>query len=339
MSETRNVLIYDPFCPKPYTTETLGNEAMGGTEATVLRIAYALAQENWNVSVMQHNRDTLRPEFSDSMPFRLKYVGLGDHTFKPTSVVTLRDPAIALQNAVRWPNAKHFLWAHDVATPNTYPGGIGAKLKKASVTVITVSDWHRNQVITLLHSTSETLPVVFRIYNPVVVPLDVVNIAYDKNKLVFFSSPHKGLAAVLRLFEILRKQDPEFRLIVGNPGYIALPGIIYPDGVEILGPLPHSAMLAHVASSLCVFYPNQVFPETFGLVMAEANAVGTPVLTYKVGAATEVTNHPNECVSPGHYETILRRVMEWKAGARPKVKANPEFNIKEVISQWNRLLK
>src|SRR5579884_2370802 len=45
------VLFYDPGCPAPYSRRTLETAALGGTEATVVRIAEAL-----DADVMQHNR-------------------------------------------------------------------------------------------------------------------------------------------------------------------------------------------------------------------------------------------------------------------------------------------
>src|SRR5690348_10745745 len=45
------VLFFDPGCPAPYSRLTLDEAALGGTEATVVRIAEAL-----DAVVIQHNR-------------------------------------------------------------------------------------------------------------------------------------------------------------------------------------------------------------------------------------------------------------------------------------------
>lgn len=45
------VLFFDPVCAHPYDTGTLRLQAMGGTEATVVRVADAL-----EALVVQHNR-------------------------------------------------------------------------------------------------------------------------------------------------------------------------------------------------------------------------------------------------------------------------------------------
>ena len=46
-----HTVFFDPSCPKPYDTRTLRNEAMGGSEATLVRIAECL-----DALVVQHNR-------------------------------------------------------------------------------------------------------------------------------------------------------------------------------------------------------------------------------------------------------------------------------------------
>ncbi len=47
-----NILFYDPACQQPYDTQTLRQQALGGTEASCVRIADALG-----AFVMQHNRE------------------------------------------------------------------------------------------------------------------------------------------------------------------------------------------------------------------------------------------------------------------------------------------
>src|SRR2546430_15315889 len=46
-----SVLFYDPLCRQPYDTRTLRTQALGGTEATLTRVADAL-----DAFVVQHNR-------------------------------------------------------------------------------------------------------------------------------------------------------------------------------------------------------------------------------------------------------------------------------------------
>jgi hypothetical protein len=118
---------------------------------------------------------------------------------------------------------------------------------------------------------------------------------------------------------------------------------------------------------LCTFIPNFVIPETFGLVFAESNAIGTPVLTHDCGAAVEVLGDRSQVlpvtVAARVYETLLHnvppgwragparlagslgmfdvyteRIRAWRAGARPRVGPDSRFRLATVKEQWRALL-
>src|SRR5207248_4965139 len=124
---------------------------------------------------------------------------------------------------------------------------------------------------------------VRRIYNPVDDRLVPDGSPVDPTKLVFFSSPNKGLLFTLDAYRALRRSIPDLRLCVANPGYRQYPQARL-VGVEWLGSLPHARIIAETRTALCTFSANFVIPETFGLVFAESRAVGTPVLTHDCGA-------------------------------------------------------
>jgi glycosyltransferase involved in cell wall biosynthesis len=210
------------------------------------------------------------------------------------------------------------------------------------------------------------------IYNPVDDDLKPDGSEVDTAKLVFFSSPNKGLALTLDAFQAARRVMPDLRLRVGSPGYKSLrragmesvDGKI--DGVEWLGALPHARILAEVRTALCVFYPNFVLPETFGLVLAEAKAVGTPVLTHDCGAAAEVLADPRQIlpitpavrlyeqaaqlfpnrarplIAPwaarlGLFDPYVERVRAWRHGGRPTTEPDARFKLTAVAQRWRSL--
>ena len=164
---------------------------------------------------------------------------------------------------------------------------------------------------------------VRRIYNPVDDGIVPDGASVDPAKLVFFSSPNKGLRFTLDAFRALRRRMPELRLCVGNPGYKSFAAREI-DGVEWLGSLPHARVLTEARSALCTFSANFVIPETFGLVFAESCAVGTPVLTMIAGRRAKCSMIRVRCCrSAGRnvpYEAPLRRLApHWRAGpARPR---------------------
>ena len=161
------VLFYDPVCQQPYDTRTLREQAMGGTEATLVRVADALGA--W---VVQHNRTADWERYR--RPQRLAGI---------TSVIVNRDPEALRTVRESYPTARLYLWLHD----RIEPGGKRARslaaraalLRQSAVTAVCVSDWQR-------------------------AGLD--GGAVEPNKLVFFSSPNKGLLYALDAFDELRRR-------------------------------------------------------------------------------------------------------------------------------------
>jgi glycosyltransferase involved in cell wall biosynthesis len=348
------VVFLDTVSPLPYDTRSFGARAVQGTEASVMRIADAL-----NACVMQHNRTTAWERYLPVQP-----------RAAVEQVVVIRESRALAQARVLFPNAQLHLWLHDKLRPGSKRGRrlrrSAELLRAANVSIICVSDTHRRDVQNTLHWAGiDGLSVCTR-YNPLDATLQVDGSPYDDRQLVFFSSPNKGLAFALDAFGALRRAIPELRLLVGNPGYkshalAALPG------VEFLGPQPQAVMHAQVRRSLCTFQPNFRIPETFGLVYAESNALGTPVLTHDFGAAAEVLGDARQLLpvkgayryyeavvgglqprwrrlparladGVGLFDAYIERVRDWRNGARPVVRADPRFALRAVAAQWRELL-
>jgi glycosyltransferase involved in cell wall biosynthesis len=350
------LVIFDPVAPHPYSLETLRRAPLGGTEATVIRVAEAL-----DATVWQHNRHVNEGRYRSVSAVA-----------NPSVLVVLRDPKAALGMAARFPRARVLLWMHDLAGPGARSGRAllahAAQLAAARITVVCVSDFHARQVgASLAAIPAPQRPDVVRIYNPV----DVSSAAgegggVDPDKLVFFSSPHKGLDHALTAFACLRQAHPALRLYLANPGYY--PGLAHaPPGVVNLGAVPHHVILQHVKTALCTFYPNFVFPETFGLVLGESNALGTPVLTHGIGATDEVLHGAGQIVPVPRGMDTAERVLHrlpalrplgrvpfklmgwarlygnqlhsWREGKRPAVLGRAEFATERVAAQWRQLVE
>jgi glycosyltransferase involved in cell wall biosynthesis len=96
--------------------------------------------------------------------------------------------------------------------------------------------------------------------------------------------------------------------------------------------------MEEVGTSLCLFYPNITFPETFGLVYAESNAKGTPVLAHDIGAAREIVTTPQQIIDCTNFNTIADTVIKWSQGERPIVKVKEQYTIKEALKDWIKFL-
>jgi glycosyltransferase involved in cell wall biosynthesis len=350
-----SIVFFDPVCRAPYDTRTLTTQAIGGTESTVVRVADALEG-----LVVQHNRTETwgryRPPAKDP--------GV-------THVILAREARALPAVHALYPNARVLLWLHD----RMRPGGKRARrlarsaqlLADLKVTVICVSDWQRQGVSATLAAIGVADKTqALTIYNPIDDRLAPDAAAIEPGKLVFFSSPNKGLSYTLDAFRFLKEQLPDLRLVVGNPGYKERRSAPIP-GVEYLGAQPQERIHAQVRTALATFAPNFLIPETFGLVLAESRALGTPVLTHDVGAAREVLADPAQVlpVTPAQrlYETLvgglspgaraiparvaarlglfdayLERLKAWRAGGRPVTGPDPRFRMAAVIERWRTLL-
>jgi len=349
------VLFFDPVCNRPYDTDTLRREAMGGTEATVVRVADALG-----ALVAQHNRTHASGRY---LPPR--------RDTAITRVIVNRDSRALATVRDLYPNARVHLWLHDRVRPRSKRArrlaADAAVLRELGAQVICVSDTQRQAVEAALRWIGVSERVRARtIYNPVDDDLRPDGSPIDDRKLVFLSSPNKGLKFTLDAFRAVRRAIPGMRLVIGNPGYKAGAGARL-EGVEDLGPLPQQRIHAEVRSALCTFFPNFVIPETFGLVFAESRALGTPVLTHDCGAALEVLADRAQvlpvsasarvyegllgpCPSRwrraparlaaglGLFDAYIERLRTWRAGGRPVTGPDPRFRLSAVTRCWEDLL-
>lgn len=321
-----NILFIDGVCPRPYTLRNLRNEALGGTESSVLRVAEGLKNAGHEVSLLQHCR-VAAEEFEEG----IRHLTADSRLPQPDKVIHLRTATEVATWREVWPDAAHYVWLHD--------NMLVAEPEMAGQELICVSQWHRAQVVRALPvGWSGPLPSV--IYNPV-----VTSGAKRRDKipgrLGFFSSPHKGLSQVIELFLKAQAAIPDLSLIVANPGY--LPDMHHASIIN-LGQLNHRQTLEAMSRCQVLFYPQTVFPETFGLVMAEANYMGTPVLAHDMGAAMEVlgdvrintfVNYVIDCTKSETVEKALDAIL-----GRPLMVPEPDcrFSLENVIKAWEKLL-
>lgn len=326
----KTVLFLDSVCPRPYDNRVFSEGNCGGTELTVVMIAEALGKTGLlGVFVEQHNRTDV---------YDSEYVTYSNRGWVQNAdyVIVLRSPLEMLEARKRFPHAKIWNWAHDLATRE-----LGLSLpfyKETEAQHICVSNFHKTQTLGVFQPMGYTGEFKISVlYNPIPDDLQPDDTPVDYTKLVFFSSKHKGLDYTLELFQRLRSFNPEFHLEIANPGYLPDASVNL-ENVYVLGSLGHDEVIKRVRRALCVFYPNTIFPETFGRIFSESNAVGTPVLAHPFGAAREVLFHPSETLDCRNPRSVIDRVMAWHSGNRPKVKANPKFRLSSVIASWRKLL-
>ncbi|MEQ3626422.1 MAG: glycosyltransferase [Celeribacter sp.] len=319
--------IVDSCCAVPYGPGIAPAQGIGGTEATVLRNMEALAS-HFEFRLFQkacadeRAAPGLRP---------LKAAWQDSDVDGPDAFVVINAWKIACRLRRSRPDIPISLWLH--VHPGRHNRRMGAALADAGIDVVCVSDSHARSLREFLGEGA--LPRITSIPNPVEDILQPDATPRDPDRLLFASAPHKGLRQVFGQFAELRRHLPELRLAVADPGYMAWDAGPVPDGVEILGSLSRADLLSEMRRALCLFYPQTQFAETFGLVIAEANAVGTPALVHHgLGANDEVAADPGQVIDANRPDEILARIRQWRA-APPRIRMPDKFRQHHVTIQWH----
>lgn len=317
--------ILDPCAPRPYS-DTTDLHRLGGTEATVLRIAQGLA-DDVSVSVEQAARRVTETVKG------VRFVPMDLNASAPGTIVVINSWKVALICRRHNPQTRILVWQHVVPGKHLRP--MLAGLANAGIGIVCVS---RALAAMLRSFATGRMPDLHAIPNPIADDLHPDATPRNRDLLFFASAPHKGLDQVLAAFVDLRETLPSLRLELADPGYLAWDTGAVPAGVTALGTLPHRDVIAKMRQSLCVFYPQTRFAETFGLVLAEANAVGCPVLVHRgLGANDEVVSDADQCIDAGDPDRIAAQIVAWRK-TPPKPTLNSQFRATAVLQDWQRLL-
>ena len=336
------IVFMDGIYPGPYDIHSLTRPMarIGGTEGTLLRIADKLSKTH-EVYIAQRARKGLE-EIQG-----IRYLGLDLDSLSaissPDAVVVLRKPTL-LRTAKRlFRRARLFLWMHDQLPRFGWLKRSAVNWLLDGVRVVGVSMYHRQHIFerarpTLLNrlwtKARDESDVVVQ-YNPIADDL-TESPDYDPNKLMYLSAPFKGLDKTLKVFSEVRRQIPELKLYITNPGYHP-DAVLDMENVTVLGNIAHSEVMGHLRTSLCLFCLN-TYPENFGIVFAESHALGVPVLTTPLGSAPEVVADQEQLTYGDDVQEIVTRLRRWRSGQRPKVQRNPNFCLTKIVRDWEVVL-
>lgn len=323
-----DIVFLDVTSPNFYDSDVLNKKALGGTEATVIRVADALSALGLRVCVLQSRIPYFEPIMGNGTFYMHSDDASGMTTRHYVQVRYNNHPDI-------FKGSKKYLWLHDCINENNKPDL--KSIQDENMTVIGVSRWHKKNIQQFLPGYEN----INYIYNPV--PDEVYINApfipkYDHHAMVWISSPHKGLGPALKTFDKIRAKNDRMQLWIFNPGYHQLDNekLFLRPGICVYGPTACRAMWPIIQKAMCVFYPSD-WPETFGMFASEANAIGTPVLSYGQGALKEITSE-NQVVELNQEEEFINKILNWSENGRPTVYGKDEFKLSEVIVDWVKLL-
>ncbi len=321
------VAILDPNAPRPYTTDAASLIGLGGTEMTIAEVARGLVRD---VRLEIHQAARTASSCSSGVWFR-PYRWKARIRAETIVVINSWKAAVACRKAN--PDARILLWVHNV--PGRHNRRMGEALREADVTVVCVSASHARSLRAFL---GRSAPKITHVYNPIPDDLRPLGLSYDPDLLFFASAPHKGLREVFWNFSAVRDVFPTMTLAVADPGYMRWDFGPVPDGVRMVGRQDKARLWEFMERSLCLFYPQTTFAETFGIVLAEANAVGCPVLTHcGLGANDEVVSSIEQCLDCTDTDAVIATIGRWRE-TRPKVSGRCDFRLSSVLEDWRTLL-
>ncbi len=183
-----------------------------------------------------------------------------------------------------------------------------------------------------------------------------------KNKLIYTSTPYRGLEILLKLFPAIREQVPDAELDIYSSMTIygitreedlKKYGHLYnlvksTEGVNLKEAIAQPQLAEALKAAYLLVYPN-IYPETSCLSAIESQAAGTPVITSALGALPEtvVSGQTGICIEGDAREItfqaefikntieILKDEKKWlffSNNARERMFNN--FSWKLIASEW-----
>ena len=342
------ILFVDITSSENYDFKYMESNPVGGTESTVLRLAKELAKTH-HVFISQLNRTEHYIE--NNVKFIHDNESVTQKKFTPDIIIIIRKYKLLKRYSLVYPDAKLYVWSHNFSNPEIL--GRRHWMVKTKAKVICVSQNHADHIDKILNGKLswffrllafkfKKIPMTY-IHNTIEQDFSNRTRKIDPNKLFFFSTPNKGLRETLEHFSALLKKAPDYKLYItadesSYKAYNLNKELVNSDSVVLLGRIAKQDIIKHLQESFCVFYPQHVYAETFGLVYVEANCAGTPVLAHNFGAANEVIKNKEQLVDGTSSEDVVNKILDWAENGRPQVSCDERFSIFYAMKKWNKVL-
>jgi glycosyltransferase involved in cell wall biosynthesis len=283
----------------PCDASTPRTSPLGGTESAALYLADALARRGHHVRV--YNNCPAPGDF-DGVAYRRWEDARADAVLDPPHVlVAIRDWALIGSN--RYAPLQVF-WTGDAADQPFARGLEQPEARRAIDLFVFQSAWQEAGFRALGVPPWRCLRERYG-FAPFVHPAPSLR----PRRLVYASTPFRGLDLLLDWFPLIRARCPDAELrVCSSMRVYAVPeeedrarfGALYArarqPGVTFLGSLPQPALAAELSAARVLAYPNH-WPETCCVAAIEALAAGCPVLTSSLGALPETVGEGGICLS------------------------------------------
>lgn len=270
-----------PQTPYPFDEEIYKTKPLGGSETALVQMAKCLKEKTGRNVKVFNMRD--KPLVAESGVEYLPASELNAYLSKNRPSVN-----IAWRHNIKVTNAPTYLWCHDLITP-------GVETQQNFDKILCLSEFHKNYVQGLQGVPEEKIivtrngitPSKFHFFKP----------AKNPNKIVWLSSPDRGLERAMLVMDEVRKEFPDAELHVyygieglKNYGPVmsaladrlkgmmdARPWVVYHGFTE------QSKMYREVSDAVIWLHPNN-FIETYAITAIECLSNGIFPVVRRLGA-------------------------------------------------------
>jgi glycosyltransferase involved in cell wall biosynthesis len=354
---------------EPWNAESPRTTGIGGSETAVVAMAKHLNARGHHVRVYCHceGRSGIFDDGVEYVPY--DQFDPKDDTEGCDVLVSSRRPSTLVEGTL---GAKlKVLWMHDnhVGRPTMET----SRALLAADLVIGVSNWHRNLLLQTYTFLDPERVIASRnaidvdLYEP-----DVKNLPGKKQKLIYSSSPDRGLELAVELFKRVRAEVPDAELHVFY-GTTTIDLMIeqFPeseftqklredrdrinslmsgvDGIHVRGRVSQAQLAKEFMEAKVLFYPTN-FEESSCITAMEAQAAGCTPVTTRLAALEETVHHGFLLVPPAgsekYNEAFVKRAV-WclkNEGGRAhvstagRVEALKIHRWEDVAREWEELL-
>jgi glycosyltransferase involved in cell wall biosynthesis len=312
------IVIWTGAAWEVWTPRSIDDGGIGGSETAAVCMARELVRAGNEVIVISECQREEILEGVRYVPYREAMSRIAE--FACDVMIVSRQAETVLSN---WPSKVSFLWVHDINV-----GGVSANLNNALVRfdkIFCLSNWHKNFFLQCYPQIHPSTVIVTR--NGI--DVDRFKNAHPKmgNKIIYSSSPDRGLENLLGMLPAIKAQVPDVELNVyygfttwlsmaqssGNAAFkqraLDLEALLMKSvdegNVKYHGRVGQKVLAkAFMESKLWTFPTN--FTETYCITAIEAQAAGcVPVTTY-LAALAETIKHGITLQPPNTSDEYVR---------------------------------